>query len=235
MIIILAARHLTLTSDVSIMVPILPIKDVEDFERLGFKDKLNYLYKSVIATYSSGAAFPRLEPRMMSDIIDGGCRYHLDSMERRMDEKAKDFLYDWKLLPKEDFIGRFGYDGGVCTKDLEIYLSDRPLHDPYITGGAMLFHERMHRRMKEEIGQLVPVLDETLAHRALWISMGAYDRLKPSDLYRNVHDSVGDYFDKSMQRIKAGDKFKQVIELISSSDEKTNKLQLIPDFILQRN
>jgi hypothetical protein len=201
--------------------------NIEEFDRMNFLEKMRYLY-SVLREpyYGCDSCFDA------KSIVEKGCDYFLENMERRMDEKRSDYLFDFDIVDKLEFEKMFGNIDGVCAKNNEIHLSQSVLRDTSVYGGATLFHERITKGIKSKVGQLVPVLEECLVNRALMISLGSYEDFKPSEVYDKVNCSVIGGVEKIMTNYKGGEKFQQVFDFIASRDEKSDERKIIPSCIL---
>jgi hypothetical protein len=200
--------------------------NIDEFDRMGFLEKMKYLYSVLREPYSGSDSCFDAKPA-----VEKGCDYFLENMERRMDEKKEDYLFDFDIVDKKSFEKRFGNIDGVCTKNNEIHLNKSVLRDPSVYGGATLFHERITKGIKTKVGQLVPVLEECLVNRALMITLGAYEKLKPSEVYEKVNCSVNGDIEKIMSGYKGGEKFQQVFNFIASQDEKNNERKIISSYI----
>jgi hypothetical protein len=207
-----------------------PLK-IGRFDGLRFEDKLRYLYSPSGAGATGGQRLSSSDIVCGRKAIEEGCDYFLSGMNRRMDENKADYMFPWDLIPSAEFKRRFGYDGGACTEDSRIFLSDSYLKDPEVFGGAVLFHERVHGRTKKVCGQMAPMLEETIAHRALLVSLGAYEEVRPSELYGALKSAVGDCLERSMLHYIAGEMFGAILNLVTGQDEGSKKLRVIPSYL----
>lgn len=201
---------------------------IEDFYSLPFDKKLSYLYEHLKRVSSA----EKLGQDYIDNPIEKGCNFLLGRMEEHMDERAAEYMFDFELLDRNRFRERFGYDGGVCTKDLNIYISESVLSDAEVVGGTTLFHERLTKSMKNNFGQFVPILEECLAHRALFISMGAYEEMRPVLVYPTLQRVFGDYLGKLFSNYEQGDKFKDVFRLLFEQDENNAERKVVPSYLV---
>jgi len=201
---------------------------IDEFDSMSFKDKLSYLYDVIRTPFSE--RFVKFETG--KKLAENGCEYFLKEMEEKMDEKTSDYTFDFDILPKQEFESRFGQAEGICEKEnLDIYLNETVLRDPEIFGGSVLFHERVTKKIKKEVGQLVPVLEECLAHRALLISLGAYEEIGPAETYDVLKDIFGNYLDTAFLEYHKGEKFEETFRFVTSKDRRNGSLSVILDYI----
>lgn len=198
--------------------------EIEEFDRLGFMEKMRYLHSKLKEPYSGS------DSCLDKPVVEKGCDYFLRKMEDRMDEKANDYRFDFDVLNQKEFEKKFGRIDGVCTKDLDIHLNQSVLKDPLIYGGATLFHERITKGIKQQVGQLIPILEECLVNRALMISLGSYEEFRPSKLYDKLRENFDD-IDKMFLGYKGGEKFQSVFKFVTSQDEEKKERKIVPSYI----
>jgi hypothetical protein len=200
--------------------------DIKEFDNLNFMGKMKYLHSALKDHYSGSDSCLDYNP-----VVEKGCDYLFRKMEERMEEKTENYRFNFDILKQNEFEKKFGSIDGVCTKDLDIHLNQSVLRDPLIYGGTTLFHERITKGIKQQVGQLIPILEECLVNRALMISLGSYEEFRPSKLYDKLKENFNDSIDKMFLDYKGGEKFQSVFKFITSQDENENKRKIVPSYI----